>query len=508
MTSVENNKRIAKNTLFLYVRMIFLLIISLYTSRVVLSALGADDFGIYNVVGGVVVLFSFLTNSLTTSTQRFLNYNLGLNEQHKIKDVFNTSVLAHFVLSVIVLLLAETIGIWFLNNQLNIPLHRMSAALWVYQMSVVATIFNIMVIPYRASIIATEKMSIFAYMSIAEAVLKLAIVIYLPYASYDKLITYAILISFITFFNYYIYRYICRRKIYFANYHYIWNKIQFKEQISFSGWYLFGGIATVGTKQGFNFFINIFFNVAVNAAVGISNQVRAAVYGFVTSFQTAFNPQIVKLYASGQEKELIDLIYRSSKFSYFLMYILSLPLLIFCDEILSLWLVNVPEYTSVFTQLVILTSFTEALSAPLWTAIGATGKVKRYQFWVSLIIILNIPIIYVAFKLGYDPTSALFINLFIDIIAYVYRLVYIKKYVSYTLNEYLRKVLFPCLLVTLLALPVPFILKLYFSNNLIEYILNFLLTVAVAILSTYLLGLSKDEKNFLRNKIIHKVLNR
>ena len=353
-----SNARIAKNTILLYIRMLVILVISLYTSRAILAILGADDFGIYNVVGGVVVLFSFLTNAMTNSTQRFLNYNLGLNDEKKIANVFNTSMLAHFTILGVVLILAETIGLWFVMTQLNIPAERYTASIWVYQASVVATLLNIIVIPYRASIIATERMGVFAYISILDVVLKLIIVLVLPYFSVDSLILYSILLSGISFLILILYRAVCIRKMSFTHFHFVWDKKQYMEQMSFSGWYLFGGVATVGAKQGTNILINLFFNVTVNAAVGIANQVRNAVYGFVTSFQTAFNPQIVKLYASGEHDNLLSLIYRSSKFSYYLLLILSLPIVIFCEDILSLWLVEVPDYAVVFTQLVVITSFT------------------------------------------------------------------------------------------------------------------------------------------------------
>ena len=351
----SSNTTIAKNTMILYVKMLVSLVISLYTSRVILEILGQDDFGIYNVVGGVVVLFSFLTNAMTASTQRFLNYNLGLKEENKVSQIFSTSILAHITILFAVFVLAETIGLWFVTNHLNIPASRYHAAMWVYQMSVLATLINIIVIPYRASIIATEKMSIFAYISILEVVLKLVIVLVLPYSSIDRLILYSILFSGISLLSFFIYLGTCHKKIAFTHFHFVWNKKQYYELMSFSGWYLFGGIAVVGAKQGTNILINIFFNVAVNAAVGIANQVRNAIYGFVSSFQTAFNPQIVKLYASNEHEKLMTLIYRSTKFSYYLLFLLSFPVILYCEEILSIWLVEVPQYTVIFTQLVIIT---------------------------------------------------------------------------------------------------------------------------------------------------------
>lgn len=496
----SSNATIAKNTMILYVKMLVSLVISLYTSRVILEILGQDDFGIYNVVGGVVVLFSFLTNAMTASTQRFLNYNFGLKEENQVSQIFSTSVLAHITILFVVLVLAETIGLWFVTNHLNIPAGRHHAAMWVYQMSVLATLINIIIIPYRASIIATERMSIFAYISILEVVLKLLIVLVLPYSSIDRLILYSILFSGISLLSFSLYKGICHRKIAFTHFHFVWNKKRYYELMSFSGWYLFGGIAVVGAKQGTNILINIFFNVAVNAAVGIANQVRNAIYGFVSSFQTAFNPQIVKLYAANEHDKLLALIYRSTKFSYYLLFLLSLPVIMYCEEILSLWLVDVPQYTVIFTQLVIITSFTEALSAPLWTAIGATGKVKKYQFFVSLIILLDIPLLYVALKLGCKPDVAFWINLWISIVAYIYRLLYIRRYIQYNILDYAKIVILPCIGVTISSF-----LFLEFLESFFYTYLKIAICIVVSSVSVFFIGLDSSEKKFIRQLVKQKI---
>lgn len=494
---LNNNKRIAVNTILLYVRMLFTMMISLYTSRVILRVLGADDFGIYNVVGGVVVLFSFFTNAMTSSTQRFLNYNLGLKDDSVVSRVFSTSMLTHFTIFLIVLFLAETVGLWFVITQLNIPSGREEATIWVYQMSVITTLIGIMVIPYRSSIIAAEKMSIFAYVSVVEVVLKLLVVLILPYISYDSLIVYSILLTLVALLTFFIYQIECRRKLSFTKYHFVWDKNQFKEMMTFSGWYLFGGMAVVGAKQGTNILINIFYNVTLNAAVGIANQVRNAVYGFVSNFQTAFNPQIVKLYAAKDNEQLLTLLYRSSKFSYYLLFVISFPVILFCDDILSIWLENVPDYAAIFTRLVIITSFTDALSAPLWTAIGATGKVQRYQVLVSLIIILDVPAVYIAFKLGMNATSAFIINLFVSIIAYLYRLLYIRKFISYRIRDYFKKVALPCFMVTILSIPLPCLLS-YYCDTVMKTIFLVIGTIFTSGMITLFVGLDRSEKQYVK----------
>lgn len=499
------NKRLAINTILLYIRMLVSLAITLYTSRVVLNILGQDDFGIFNIVGGVVVLFSFLTNAMTSSTQRFLNYNIGVGDLHKIKQVFNTSIVLHLTVMAFVLLLSETIGLWFLEYKLNIPIDRMDAARWVYQTTVIATLFNIIVIPYRATIIAEEKMNIFAILSVMEVLLKLIIVLVLPLFLADKLIIYSILFALTSMICFVLYRQISRSRFKYSRFMWSWNKSLFKEMMNFSGWYLLGGVAMVGSKQGVNIIINLFFNVAVNAAVGIANQVRNAIYGFVTSFQTAFNPQIVKLYASNEHLELEKLLYRSSKFSYFLYIILSLPVIIFSNVLLSIWLVHVPQYSVIFTQLVIIATAFETLSAPLWTLIGASGQVKFYQIFVSVIILLDIPLVWIALELGFSPPVVFWINSIVSFAAYIFRLVYARKTLYFSMKAYCVKVIFPCLLITIMASPVLYLLSSIGSSG-ITSIAIMLFSAFIIVMMIYVFGLEKEERSFVRNILASKFL--
>lgn len=503
MDQSANNKRIAKNTILLYIRMFITLLVSLYTSRVLLQSLGVDDYGIYNIIGGVVVLFSFLSNAMTNSTQRYLNYNVGLNDDNGIQKVFCVSMQAHFVIALLVLLFAETIGLWFVGTQLNIPEDRMYAAHWVYQLSVVTTCVNIMRVPYNAVVIAYEKMSFFAYVSIAETVLKLLIV-YMLLASgkVDRLILYSILLTITSFIIWFVYRLYCRKNYVISRYQNIKSKELFKELMSFTSWYLLGGVAMVGSRQGVNILLNIFFNVAVNAAVGIANQVKNAIYGFVTSFQTAFNPQIVKLYASNERSSLLQLIYRSTKFSFFLMFILSFPVILYSEELLSIWLVEVPQYAVLFTQLTIIATVFDAVSAPLWTVIGATGKVKYYQIIVSVIILIDIPLAYIALKFGYNPISVFVINVLINVFAYIFRLLYLKKYLEISIFVYVKKVIFPCVGVALFSIPLPILLA-TFSE--IHWILQIILSVILSVLFVFALGLDVSEKSFIKRLIRQKI---
>ncbi len=327
-TAQENNKRIAKNTMFLYVRMFFIMAVSLYTSRVVLSTLGVDDFGIYNVVGGVVSMFGFLNGALAVCTQRYLNYELGRGDANRLQKVFITSLTIHALISIIVVILAETIGLWFLYNKMTIPDARMNAAFWVYQFSIITTVVLMMSVPYNAAIIAHEKMSAFAYISVLEVILRLAIVFLLQIGNFDRLIFYAFLMLVVQMSIRVIYGLYCNKHFCETKFRMLWDGTLFREMLGFSGWSIFGNLAGVASTQGLNILLNMFFNPIVNAARGISVQVQNALMQFSVNFQTAMNPQITKSYATGDYNYMHGLIYRSSKFTFFLLYLFSLPIIL------------------------------------------------------------------------------------------------------------------------------------------------------------------------------------
>ncbi len=480
------------------------MLVTLYTSRCILGILGEVDYGIYNLIGGIVVLFSFITNSMTTSTQRFLNYNIGLNDEHKTKIVFSSARLAHFVVLIIFLIFSETIGLWFVNHRLNIPIDRIETVNWVYQTSIISSCFGVIVIPYRASIIASERMSIFAYTSIGEVLLRLIFVLCLPLFHSDKLIIFVILYNSVSIISFYVHKYICKKALSYTRGELIWNKKQFYELLTFSGWYLLGGIAMVGSKQGINIIINLFFNVVLNAAVGIANQVNSAIYSFITNFQTAFSPQLVSLYAKNKLDDLKILIFKSTKFSFFLILIISTPIIFYCPELLRIWLVKVPSYSVSFARLVILTSFFDALSAPLWTVIGATGKVKKYQLFVSFIILASLPIIYILFYYGFTPQYAFGINLIFNGAAYVYRFYYLKKIIEIDSCDYFKKIICPCSMTAASIIVFGLILR-YFSH--ISFVINIILIFIVSLLAIIILGLTKHEKGFVKSYLV-RLINR
>jgi len=500
MNSVDNNKRIAKNTVLLYFRMLFTMAVSLYTSRIVLNILGIADFGIYNIVGGVVVLFSFLNSAMSSATQRFLNFEIGKNDIVRLKKIFCISMNVHISIAFIVIILAETVGLWFVNTQLNLPLNRMNAANWVYQFTILTFILSIIQVPYNATIIAHERMSFYAYVSIIEVSLKLLVVILLQYIGFDKLKLYAVLICAVTLIVITVYKIYCNKKFESSRYSFIWDAPLYKQLLSFSGWSLFGSLANVGKTQVVNIFLNIFCGVFVNATMGITNQVSATLNGFVANFQLAFNPQIVKSYAANEKGYLMKLIFQTSKYSYFLLYILSLPILLNTDYILKLWLKIVPEYTVEFCQLTIIYLLIESISGPLWMSIQATGKIKKYQIVISSLLILNVPISYILLKLNFVPYSVLWVNIGLCIIALFVRILFLKSQIDLQIMLFFKDVLLTIIVVTILSIPLPLILSHYLNG-----FGGFILSSGVAFISVgilvYFIGFKIKERQFLKNRI-------
>ena len=451
----ENTRRIAKNTVMLYIRMLLIMAVTLYTSRVVLNVLGVEDFGIYNVVGGIVVMFSFLNGAMATSTQRFLSFSLGKNDQEQVARVFSMSMTTHISIALIVLLLAETFGLWIFYRYLNIPPERMGAAQWVYQLSVLTFCISIIRVPYNAGIIAYERMSFYAYISIVEVCLKLGMVILLQYLGSDKLILYALLMALTTGIVTFIYKLYCCKTFSVCRYHYFWDKHLYKELISFSGWSLFGSAANVGVQQGINILLNVFFGVVTNAALGIANQVSSAVSQLVGNFQTAFNPALVKSYASGDYSYFVRLIFQTSRFSYFLLFIIALPLYLCMPFVLKVWLDIVPEYTVVFCRWMLVFVLIDAVSAPLWISVQAIGKIRSYQLLMSALIFLNIPLSWLLLRLGKDAEWVMQVRVGINLLTFICRIIYLQKRKVISSYLYLREVISPVVLVSVLSVPLP-----------------------------------------------------
>jgi len=504
----QNNKRIAKNTLFLYIRMFIMLAVGLFTSRVVLDALGETDYGIYNIIGGVVVLFSFLNQALTSATQRFLNFHLGREDYKQVSTVFCMSMNSYIILSMLFFVLSETVGLWFVNSQLNIPAERMTAANWCYQFTIFTFIFNLIRIPYNASIIAYERMDFFAYVSLVEVVLKLFVVYLLFVDGVDRLIVYSLLYAIIPFLVNVVYKWYCNRKFCTTHFCLMWDKETFRSLFSFSGWSLFGSMANMLASAGLNILINIFFGVTANAAVGIANQVSGHVMQFVTNFQTAFQPQIVKTYAADKIDEFNQLIYRSSKFSYYLMLMVSLPLILTTQEILELWLVEVPQYTAVFCQLILGFMLIETLTAPLWMSVQATGTIKRYQIWMASCIILNFPLTYLVFRCGMPVYTAWVIRIAVNVLTMVVRCLYMRRYMDFSLSEFWKEAMLPITLVTLVCLPLPVGLVVMLDSSLLSVLAIISASVFILSMAIYSIGLNKTERNIIKDVFIKKILKK
>jgi O-antigen/teichoic acid export membrane protein len=505
MLNQENSSRIAKNTLFLYFRMIILMLVTLYTSRIVLLALGVEDFGIYSVVGGIVLLFSFFNSAMASASQRFLSFEIGRDDNIKLKKVFSASLTIHLVIALLLLILAETIGLWILNNHLEIPDNRIDAANWVYQFSVATFVLKIIQVPFHATVIAHERMSFYAYISVAEAVLTLLLVFLLLEIEYDKLKLYALFIFSLALLVFFIFVIFCKSKFKSSSFELVKDKKLYNEMISYSGWSLFGNLAFVVKGQGVNILLNMFFGPAINAARAIAFQVQAAVQTFVSNFQVAVNPQIIKSYAANEQNEMMSLVFKSSKFSFYLLLFLTLPILLEADYILLLWLKIVPEYTALFTILIIINSLIDCLSGPLMISAQATGKIKVYQLIVGGILLLNFPMAYALLYMGYPPESTFYVSIFLSLIALYLRLLILKKLVSLPVSDFLRNVLGQVTLIAILSAVLPVFVYFQFSPGFLRFSVVLLASSASVMLIVYFLGLNLSERLFLKNQF-QKVL--
>lgn len=502
----SNSKRIAKNTLLLYFRMILIMVVSLYTSRIILNELGVEDFGIYNLVAGVVILFSFLSNAMITATQRYLSIAIGKKDEKYIQAVFSTSLLSHFFLIFFIFLAAETIGLWLINAKLEIPADRMSATNFVYQLAILTTCVNMIRIPYNASIIANERMSFFAYVSIVETFLKLAVVWALAITPGDKLVIYSFLLLLVAIVIDIAYWYYCQRFLLANKFYLKTNKKLFVELTSFSVWNLFGGLADIGYKQGTNIILNLFWGVSINAVLGITNQIRNALVPFIGNLQLAVNPQMVKSYALGDYEYFKILVYRISKYSYFLMLIIVFPIIFNIDLILELWLKNPPEHTAIFAILTSVYCLVDSLTGPLWAAMQAGGKIKRFQIVTGICLLLNLPVSYLFLMYGYAPSVVLIIQIVITGFTVGVRVLFVKYYLQFSIRNYVREVIFPIVFVTALSLPIA--LYIYAETGGYYRLLLFILFVPMMCYIIYVCGTCKSEKEMVMRSIRTKFLKR
>lgn len=507
-TITINNKRIAKNTLFLYIRMFFTMGVSLYTSRVVLNTLGIEDYGVYSIVGGIVTLFSFFNSAMTSATQRFLAFDIGKNDLQQLKKTFNATLNIHIGICILVFVLSETIGLWFVNYKLNLPLDRMTAVNWVYQFSVFTFLLGIIQVPYDALIVAREKMDIYAYMSFVEVILKLIIVYLLVVFAFDKLILYAALLFLVSFIVRMGHKYYCKRYYEESKYQFYFDKSFYKVLLSYSGWNLFGNIAGVARSQGSNILLNLFFGTVLNAAYGISMQIQGTVQTFVINFQMAVNPQIIKQYAAGNNEECLNLIFQSAKFSYFLMFIIACPIIFNIDFILEFWLKNPPKYTSVFVTLCLIILLIDCISGPLMIGAQATGNIKWYQIIIGTLIFLNLPIAYVLLKIYKNPELIYYSTAVISLLSLVFRLFFLRVIIGISILDFCKSVLLRIIVVTIVTIGVFTLFEFYIflTNGWMYFILKLFVLFFTMFFTILFLGISKKEYRFVKNMITKNIM--
>ena len=486
--------------------MILILAISLYTSRIVLNQLGIIDYGIYNVVGGVISMFGFLNGAMASATQRFLSFELGRNDMVRLRKTFNATHNIHVGIAILVFILAETLGLWFLNKYLNLPVDRMEAARWVYHTSVLGFMISIIQVPYNALIMSREKMSVYAYVSILEVILKLIAVFLLTWFFFDKLKLYGVLLLIASLIIAMIYGIYVRKNFSETTYVTVNDNTLYRTLMSYSGWNLFGGTAMIARGQGVSILLNIFFGTTVNAAQGIANQVSGSINSFVSSFQMASNPQIIKSYAVGDKINMTKIVIRTAKFSFYLLFILTLPIVLEIEYVLQLWLAIVPQYAAIFTILILVNSWIDSFSGPLITSVHATSKIRRYQVVVGTLFMLNLPLSYLLFSTGYPAVSTFFLNIIITAIIFVIRLFFTKWAIpEFSARTFVMEVLVRSMPILLISAIMPLLILYYFESSLLRLLLVFFASGISSIGAIYTIGLHVGERKFVIKSILSLV---
>ena len=499
--SISNNKRIAKNTILLYMRMILTMGITLFTSRVILQVLGIEDYGIYNLVGGVIAMFGFVSASLSTATQRFITFELGKGDRGALHIVFSTCLLLHTIIALFIVLIADPIGVWFIINKLVIPTGRLTAAIWVFQFSIISTFVMIVSVPFNAEIVAHEKMSAFAMISIVEATLKLLIVYSLLLTHEDKLIVYGALLLLTQISIQCLYSFYCRKNFEEVTLKLKVDRSRVKEIGSFASWSILGNVSYLTYTHGLNLLLGTFFMPTVNAARGIALQVQGAVNSFVANFQTAINPQITKTYAAGQISEMHKLVFRSSRLSFYLLLIISLPFVFEAEMVLRLWLGVVPEYTVVFLRLIFLTTWINSFANPLIISVKASGKVWQYESVVAVIMLLILPISYVFLILGFDAGIVFAVHLAIECVAQFARIKITGKLIGYSCSIYIKEVLMKILLTGTIAIIPPMSVYMSLPDSWTKFFTVCSVCIVSTLLTVFYVGLSDVERDFIKTKM-------
>lgn len=497
----DNNKKIVKNTMMLYVRMFLTMAVALYTSRVVLNTLGIDDYGIYNVVGGVVSVLAFFNSSMATSTQRFLNVEMGKGNYDSLNKVFINAVNSHYLIGIITVIALESVGLWFLYNKLNIPAERFASAIWVFHLSVASLFVSIISTPYNAAIIANERMSVYAYFSILDVFLRLVVVYLLLVVSFDKLVLYAILLLLVGLIMQSCYMIYCKKKFKECSYKWNWNFALIRKMFSFTGWMIFGCLTDMLGNQGVNILINMFFGPVYNAARGIAVQARTAVDSFVLNFLTAVKPQVMKSYSSGELEYMYKLVFSSSRLSYYLLLILTLPIFFNTHYILELWLKTVPPLCELFTQLTIVELLIRTAYTPIAYVNQASGKIRNYQISVSLLFILTFVLSYIVYKMGMPVYSSFVVAIIVAVIGLFVRMLVLKYDNDFPVMDYLKSVFSPIISVSIISSILPLVYCKFSNDNFVSFLIASLICVISSSITIWVIGLRNSEKQMVISKI-------
>lgn len=503
---MSNNKRIAKNTAFLYVRMFLIMGVTLYTSRIVLKVLGEDDFGLYNVVGGIVAMFTFLNGALAGATSRFITYEIGRKDNIQLHKVFNVSLATHLIIAFIIVLLAETLGLWFFYNKMIIPIERFNAAFWVYQISIISCVLSIIQVPYNATIIAHERMGIYAYVGIVEVILRLMIAFLIEISTFDKLISYAFLLFLVHVLILCYYNIYCNKHFFECKLLLVKEKKMYKQMFVFASSDMIGSLSVLAQGQGLNILLNIFFGPAINAARGIAYQVQGAVTQFSGNFMTAVKPQIIKQYAMGKIDEMMQLVIQSSCFSYYLMLLIVVPLSLEAEYILTLWLGEYPDYTVSFLRLVLVLCMIQTLKTPRTTVFHATGKILLPNLVVGTILCMAFPAAYFVLKMGGNPNSVFWTAIISMFVSEIASIIILYHKITCSVKEYVLKVHVRCLLVTGVSLVFPILILLKMEyQGISKMMITCLFTTISILITSYTIGLDKSLRLKIRNIVRQKI---
>lgn len=501
----SKSKRIAKNTLLLYFRMLFLMFVNLYASRVILDALGVDDYGIYTVVGGFVMMFSMISSPLSSACSRFLNYEMGKGDRERLHATFSTSVSVHIILAVLIAIICEIVGVWYVNNHLVISSDRLFAATICFHISVINFCTNLINVPYNAAIIAHERMNIFAYVSLFEGISKLLICFLIIVAPFDRLVFYAILLLIIQLIIRIIYQFYCQKHFEECVYRLIIDRLLIQQMFAYTGWQLIGHISRVLRTQGVDLLLNSFFGPVLNAAKGVANQVQGTVEGFANNFMIAMNPQITQSYAEGDYRYMLKLVYNGSRYSFYMLMFLSLPIIVNADFILNIWLKQIPEYTVIFVQLTLVCTLILSLSHTLITAMNSTGKIKYFQIIVGGMQLVNLPLCYLFLRLGFNAMSVMGVAVFTELVSLFLRLFIVSKNIAtFSVSDYTHRVIVPCIFIAILAAILPVTLKSFIDYSVVSSLANIILSFFLCAIIILFCGCSKEERQMMLSRISNR----